>query len=85
MIPSGIEPATFRSVAQHLNHCATAVFIFPLNLKQVKALNCRLQVTSKKFPSQKIFSKSHDETGTKADDYCSDDKRTKDLRNEKPT
>jgi hypothetical protein len=23
--PSGIEPATFRSVAQYLNHCATAV------------------------------------------------------------
>ena len=22
---SGIEPATFRFVAQHLNHCATAV------------------------------------------------------------
>jgi len=25
MTPAGIEPATFRSVAQHLNHCATAV------------------------------------------------------------
>ena len=25
MTPSGIEPATFRFVAQHLNHCATAV------------------------------------------------------------
>ena len=25
MIPSGIEPATFRSVAQRLTHCATAV------------------------------------------------------------
>jgi len=23
--PSGIEPATFRFVAQHLNHCDTAV------------------------------------------------------------
>jgi hypothetical protein len=23
MTPSGIEPATFRSVAQYLNHCAT--------------------------------------------------------------
>jgi len=23
MIPSGIEPATFRFVGQHLNHCAT--------------------------------------------------------------
>ena len=25
MTLSGIEPATFRFVAQHLNHCATAV------------------------------------------------------------
>ena len=24
MTPSGIEPATFRFVAQHLNHCAIA-------------------------------------------------------------
>jgi hypothetical protein len=23
MTPSGIEPATFRSVTQYLNHCAT--------------------------------------------------------------
>ena len=28
MTPSGIEPATFRYVAQHLNHCATAVLEF---------------------------------------------------------
>ena len=25
MTPAGKEPATFRFVAQHLNHCATAV------------------------------------------------------------
>ena len=25
MTPTGIEPATFRFVSQHLNHCATAV------------------------------------------------------------
>jgi len=25
MTPAGIEPATFRFIAQHLNHCATAV------------------------------------------------------------
>ena len=25
MTPAGIEPATFRFVAQNLNHCATAV------------------------------------------------------------
>jgi len=25
LTPTGIEPATFRFVAEHLNHCATAV------------------------------------------------------------
>jgi hypothetical protein len=29
MTPAGIESATFRFVAQHLNHCATAVPQFP--------------------------------------------------------
>jgi hypothetical protein len=29
MTPSGIEPATFRFVAQYLNYCATAVPHFP--------------------------------------------------------
>jgi len=27
MTPAGIEPATFRFVAQHLNHCAT-IYIY---------------------------------------------------------
>jgi hypothetical protein len=27
MTPPGIEPATFRFVAQYLNHCATAVLL----------------------------------------------------------
>jgi len=30
MTPAGIEPATFRFLARHLNHCATAV---PLKLR----------------------------------------------------
>ena len=25
LTPPGIEPATFQFVAQHLNHCATAI------------------------------------------------------------
>ena len=29
MTPSGIEPASFRFVAQHHNHCATAVPLIP--------------------------------------------------------
>ena len=28
LTPAGIEPATFRFVAQHINHCATAVPIY---------------------------------------------------------
>ena len=32
LILAGVEPATFRFVAQHLNHCATAV---PINMKLV--------------------------------------------------
>ena len=31
MTPAGIEKATFRFVAQHLNHCATAVPSQPIN------------------------------------------------------
>ena len=27
MTPSGIEPATFRFVALHLNHCATHIYV----------------------------------------------------------
>ena len=30
LTPGGIEPATFRFVAQHLNHCATAVLHSPV-------------------------------------------------------
>jgi len=32
MTPCGIEPATFRFVAQHLNHCATAVPIYNITV-----------------------------------------------------
>jgi len=39
--PAGIEPATFRFVAQHLNHCATTV---PLNETE-KELNLPLRKT----------------------------------------
>jgi len=35
LTPAGIEPATFRSVAQHLNHCATAAPTFIQHFFQV--------------------------------------------------
>jgi len=31
LTPAGIEAATFRFVAQHLNHCATAVPLYQIN------------------------------------------------------
>jgi len=37
MTPSGIEPTTFRFVAQHLNHCATAV-IFAVGTNKYQGL-----------------------------------------------
>jgi len=40
LTPAGIEPATFRFVAQHLNHCATAV---PLDkLVMVDNYDCKM-------------------------------------------
>jgi len=33
LTPAGIEPATFRIVAQHFNHCATAVPQIQLSVK----------------------------------------------------
>ena len=33
MTPSGIEPATFRFVPQHLNHCATAVPFYEVRIE----------------------------------------------------
>ena len=44
MTPSGIEPATFRFVAQHLNHCATAVpfLLLPINVNTLQRYLYRL-------------------------------------------
>jgi len=42
VIPSGIEPATFRFVTQHLNHCDTAVLIAPYNIPLISfGMVCR--------------------------------------------
>jgi len=36
LTPAGIKPATFRFVAQHLNHCATAVPKLPSSYSKYK-------------------------------------------------
>ena len=50
MTPAGIEPATVRYVAQHLNYCATAV---PLYIK-VKCKSVPLQAWSGPEGSRKL-------------------------------
>ena len=45
MTPAGIEPATFRFVAQYLNHCATAKlnFVVQCNLRIYEDGKIRLE------------------------------------------
>ena len=43
LTPAGIEPATFRFVAQHLNHCATAVHIHHVTVPNTVG-NCNITV-----------------------------------------
>ena len=49
LTPAGIEPATFRFVAQHFNHCATAV---PPNILSVNTNNERMSRDKKLCKSQ---------------------------------
>jgi len=60
LTPAGIEPATFRFVAQHLNHCATLPRSLKLsgkaaeirkNLNHVKGFLGRIQ--NPEFPNMK--------------------------------
>jgi len=39
LTPTGIEPATFRFVAQHLNHCAIAVPGYPVRAISISKPN----------------------------------------------
>jgi len=41
LTPAGTEPATFRFVAQHLNHCATAVVV---TLRAVRFVQTNLHI-----------------------------------------
>jgi len=47
LTPAGIEPATFRFVAQHLNHCATAV---PTNI------TTNIKIKSNELPANNNWS-----------------------------
>ena len=42
LTPAGIEPATYRFVAQHLNHCATAVRTQISNFTKVRPVGVQL-------------------------------------------
>ena len=44
LTPAGIEPATFRFVAQHLNHCATAVPRIPYLISLIYSVSYRVLV-----------------------------------------
>ena len=46
MTPAGIEPATFRSVAQHLNHCATAPQQLYITLTSVASAQIALNLNN---------------------------------------
>jgi len=47
--PAGIEPASFRFVAQHLNHCATAVpNSFSTNVKFYRISSIKLGAYARK-------------------------------------
>ena len=65
MTPAGIEPATFRFVAQHFNHCATAVplcilysslctITLPFYVTQPGVLTA-----SQNKPQRRVFLKTH--------------------------
>jgi len=54
MTPAGIEPATFRFVAQNLNHYATAV---PCDRLYSRVLMCRRHIPSKSV-SESVVSTS---------------------------
>ena len=43
--PAGMEPATFRFVAQHLNHCATPVLSDLVVTTYASVLNKYSQIT----------------------------------------
>ena len=49
LTPAGIEPETYRFVAQHLNHCATAVPI-DWNIEYLKKLEYYAQQTFVRVP-----------------------------------
>jgi len=62
LTPAGIEPATFRFVAQHLSHCATAVpQLNPYNMQIITTMcsataACNRKTSSLHMASAKNYS-----------------------------
>jgi hypothetical protein len=48
MIPSGIEPAIFRFVAQNLNNCATAVPLLNMDISFMLSGKKSIEITGGK-------------------------------------
>ena len=46
MTPAGIEPATFRFVGQHLNHCDIYIYIYSTNTFNIFSTCCTFSVYS---------------------------------------
>jgi len=60
MTPSGIEPATFQFLAQHLNHCATA---FPPETWVLKENMANILMTFERKIMRKIFGRTRTDVG----------------------
>jgi len=49
LTPAGIEPATFRFVVQHLNHCATAALLGAHHILHVSRVRVKLAYIFQKY------------------------------------
>jgi len=65
----GIEPATFRFVAQHLNHCATAVPLEIINTYKIISFVLQERNYNLSINGSTILKLSSDEKGVKVQTF----------------